>query len=147
MSLTTEASITWETAFANQLDLNGLADNSVSYSKPIGETMKVTSGEEDAWTFSTEYFANFDARGIPPSTLSGAFTATGWNGVTGFRAFLEWARDGNEFRFIPDRTDLGTFILSRLVAPGPDEVPSLEGNGFRRVSMIIRNNLTAYEFV
>ena len=51
---------------------------------------------------------------LAPTSVAGA---TGWDGTTGWRAFLEWAREGNVFRFYPDKNTLGTFVDCYLIEP------------------------------
>lgn len=145
MSLSTIPKITWGSSFANTLAFNGLADNAVSYSKPMKGSVKIQyeSNEEDAWTVDTEYFIEFDIRHIPTNNLSGSFVATGWDGTTGVRAFLESARDANTFRFYPDVSG-STFLVSRLVSPY-DEAPQLEGSGKRRFRMVLANVSSSYD--
>ncbi len=141
--------IMWGTSFANQLDVGYPLDESNAWSETqVGsEYVQAPSGETDAWITGTVYFLAGAARWIP--TVDGTTPAgdaiTGWDGATGWRAFLEWARDANEFQFIPDKGVPGTFILSRLVEP-IGGVPGLERTDFtRRVEIVIRNNTSAYD--
>lgn len=140
MALNTIPKLTWPSpGFANTLAFNGRPDNPVSYSKPMkgSEKIQYVSGEEDAWTVDTEFFLEFDLRHIPTNNISGSFQATGWDSTNGVRDFLESARDANQFRFYPDVSG-SDFVLSRLVSP-IDEAPTLEGDGKRRMRMVINN--------
>jgi hypothetical protein len=55
--------------------------------------------------------------------------ATGWDGATGWREFLEWARAGNVVRFISDKDTPGTYIECYLLEPweGPPGVEDDDG--------------------
>lgn len=113
-----KARITWGTSFANTLDFGFPLDNLVTYSQSRdgSKTTQAISGIEDAWTVGTDYYVEFDAKWIPLNTTTTP-AATGWDGSTGVRAFLEWARDKNQFTFIPDIANLSNNYLLYLVEP------------------------------
>lgn len=144
MSISTIPSIAWESSFANTLNIGYLPDNPVSYSKPLEGSVQIryNDGAADAWTVGTRYFLEFDLRWIPTLDTTNP-VATGWDEADGVRLFLEWAKDMNEFRFIPDKDTPGTFILSRLISPIND-APSLEADGTRRLRLVIENTSSPY---
>ena len=69
-------------------------------------------------------------------------TQTGWDGVNGVRAFLEWARAKNTFRWYPNK-DEATYITSYLVEP-LDGAHTLEPDGTRSIRIKIRNSTNDY---
>jgi len=140
MPIDTRPQITWEAAFANQLDFGYPLDNAVSYSQDRegSEWVQGPSGVEESWLLGVDDYLAADVRWIPTADTTNP-VATGWDGATGWRAFLAWARDmANPFRFFPDK-DLGGFTLSTLVTPREGE-PGLESDGTRRFRFVIRNS-------
>lgn len=135
--------ITWGTSFANTITIQLPVDNANSYSINMDGTKysAFPSGEEDAWVVDTWYIFDGDFRWIPTTTTA---NATGWDGATGWRAFLEWARLKNQFRFYPDKNS-GTFYLSTLA--NTDDIPKLEPNGTRIVHLQMRQITSAYDGV
>ncbi len=121
--------ITWGAAFVNSLVIEYPLDNPVSYSedKP-GSSTTLGQNAAASWLTGVDYYLEGDIRHI--ATNHGP-SVRGWDGATGWGAFLEWARDAeNLFRWIPDQDVPGTFVTARLIEPrsGP---PALE-NSFRR---------------
>lgn len=136
--------VTWEAAFANQLDLAFPLDNPNQWSDP-GEGSEVgeaPSGVRDVWKTRDDQFLSGDLAWIPPTdtTIHGN-AATGWYGATGVAAFLRWVRDGNIFRWIPDKDTPGTFITSYWIEPfrGPPDREDTDPS-FRRQRMVIRSS-------
>ena len=136
--------ILWGSGFANTLSFGYPLDNVVAGDEPrAGSSVdQAPSGVEDAWTVGTDYVLSADVRYIPQADTVSP-TATGWDGATGFRAFLAWARDKNLVRFYPDK-DAGTFIDSYLVDPMTGQ-GSLEEDGTKRVTLKLRNASAAYD--
>src|SRR5688500_16995903 len=104
--------ILWGAALANVLSIADPLDDPTAYSVPRqgSEWGQASSGERDAWILAGEHDQRLrgTVRHIPiVDTLSPV--ATGWDGATGFRAFLEWARAMNAFRFQPDK-DVATYL-------------------------------------
>lgn len=135
--------ITWGTSYANTLNFGYPLDSATSYSEHREGSVwdMFVSGVEDAWLWGIDYFLEGDFRWIPASSTSDP-VATGWDGSTGVRAFLEWARQKNSFRFFPDKNS-GTYLDCYLMEPmqGP---PSLEDDGSRRLHLKIRS-ATAFD--
>jgi hypothetical protein len=140
----TTPKILWGAALANTLRLGYPLDNVTSGDTPRdGSSWAQTpSGVEDAWIVGTDYVLSGDVRWIPQTDTSSPL-ATGWDGATGFRAFLAWARAKNVIRFYPD-AGAGTFVDSYLVDPLQGE-PLWESDGTRRITLRIRNVSTAYD--
>lgn len=135
--------ITWNghtTSFGYQLD------NWQSYSKPRdgSEWAQSTSGVEDAWVVGRDFYLEADIRWLPSSDTTIPAVATGWDGTTGVRAFLEWAQDKNQFAFFPDKNS-GTSINSYLVEPVEDIQLTIEADGSRMFHIIMRNPTTPYD--
>jgi hypothetical protein len=136
--------ITWGANYSNTLNIGYPLDDYVSYStyREGSEFIQTMAGVEDAWIVGTDYTLEGTLRWIPTASSTNP-TQTGWDGTTGVRAFLEWARQKNQIRFFPDTT-INTHILSYLVEPldGKHEV---EPDGTRSIRLVIRNATTPYD--
>lgn len=137
--------ITWGASFANTLNIGHPLDNPVAYpdTREGSEVVVTPAGGRDAWTTGTDEFLEADFRWIPGVDTTDPL-ATGWDGATGWAAFLDWVRDMNAFRFYPDK-DGGTYYTCYLVEPlkGP---PGSESDGTRRLHMKIVDNGTQGAF-
>lgn len=115
------------------------ADNAVAYSEDRegSDRAEAPSGAVDAWIVGTNEFLELDARWIPTTdeTTPYGHTATGWDGATGWGAFLRYARDAGTFDFQPDKDTPGTSFTCVLVDPPK---PSLEEDGTRKIRLKIR---------
>jgi hypothetical protein len=138
MARATLPKITWGTSYANTLSIGYPLDQASTWSEPRegSEQAVAPSGEVDAWTVGTDEYLAGSVRWIPTSTTADP-VATGWDGATGFSAFLAWARDMNAFRFYPDATS-GTYFDAVLVEPLKGE-PGLEEDGCRTLRIKIRS--------
>lgn len=118
-------------------------DNVTSYSTNIdgSQTVRTENGTEYSWIPNNNYILECDVRWIPTTNGTNP-TQTGWDGATGWRAFLEYARAKNPFSFFLASTD-GSGISSYLVDP-LDGQHELEPDGTRRIRLVIRNTTTAY---
>jgi len=136
--------ITWGASFANTLNVAYPLDDWRTYStyREGSEFAESYAGIRDAWITGTNYILSGQIRWIPTSNTSTPL-ATGWDGATGVRAFLEWARQQNQFRFFPDAAS-GTFILSYLLEP-LDGQHELEADGTRSIRLKISNTTTPYD--
>lgn len=131
--------ITWGAAFANSLVFYGKLDRagSMPRSKVDDEFPDVgVDGGAVGASYGEEYCLIATVRRIPRVDTGGI---TGWEGATGWNAFLYWAKDANAFRFIYDQSSLGVYTLCYLVEPrrGPygEEVnryKQIEGFTIRR---------------
>lgn len=128
---------TWGASFANTLECGYPLDEAISLSEPRegSEFAKAPSGEEDSWVVAWDQLLRAISRWIPTAngTTPEGTTITGWDGSTGWRAFLESAGAKNPIRFYPLRTS-GTFQPCVLVVSDV----TLETDGKRRVQFEIR---------
>lgn len=136
--------IVWGTPFANNLRIGYPFDQYAAGSEPRegSEAAQSRSGVEDAWTTGTDYILEVTVRYIPQEDTASPL-ATGWDGPTGFRAFLEWARDKNVVRLYPDAAG-GTFIDCYLVEPMRG-IPEPEADGTRTIRIRLRNVTTPFD--
>lgn len=120
-------------------------DNVITYSSPIDgyQNVRIENGDEYSWIPGRNYILECDIRWIP-STTSTNPSQTGWNGSTGWRAFLEYARAKNKFTFYPDYQFSNVSVESYLVDP-IDGQHELEPDGTRKLRLVIRNNTTPYD--
>lgn len=121
--------ITWGGSFANTLDFGYPIDRVVTFSdpRPGFQIVRTPAGEADSWYTGEDFILEGIVKWIPTSdgTTPYGEDITGWDGSTGWRAFLAWARAQNEFRFYPDK-DTGTYKTCALLdpiegAPGLDQ--------------------------
>ncbi len=133
--------ITWGASFANTITFGYPLDSPVGYSEPREghETLELDSGVFDAWVKGHRQLLAGDVRWIP-GTVTTDPAATGWDGTTGWRAFLEWARGMNLFRFYPDATK-GDYHSCYLIEPMSGQ-PEAEGDGTRRLRLVIVDSTT-----
>jgi hypothetical protein len=130
--------ITWGDAFANTLNCGYPLDSANAYSESRDGSIdtQYLSGVEDAWLTGVDQYLTGDVRWIPrvDITTPEGNAYTGWEGSTGWRAFLEWARAKNVFNFYPDPVGAPTtFQPCYLVEPskGPS---GLEADFTRKLS-------------
>jgi hypothetical protein len=100
------------------------------------------SGIEDSWRIGTDYYLSVTLRWMP-NTDTATPLATGWDGATGVRAFIESAQDKNVFRWYPDK-NTGTYIHSYLVEPMTGG-PTTEIDGTKTITILMRNSGSAYD--
>lgn len=125
-------------------------DKSLSFTYPLydwvtrsealdgSQFLRIESGYEDAWIVNTSYVLEGTVRFIADDGIS-----YGWDDpVNGWEAFLEWARQKNQFVYFPDIDSAG--ILSYLVSP-IDEPPTIEPDGTRTIRLVIRNSTSQYK--
>lgn len=131
--------ITWN---GNILLFGYSLDNAVSYSTTIdgSQMVRIEDGTEYSWIPNTNYVLEGDVRWIPTTSTD---IQTGWDGATGWRAFLEYARAKNTFLFFSNLNQLVSPIESYLVEPLNGQ-HDLEIDGTRRIRLVIRNTTTAY---
>lgn len=137
--------ILWGAAFANTLNIGYPVDHFKAGSTPRAGSafIQTPGGVEDAWTVGTDYTLEGVFRWIPQTSTSSPL-ATGWDTAsTGFRLFLEWARDKNVIRYYPDAAT-GTYVDSYWVEP-MEGAPDPEADGTRTLPFKIRNASTAYD--
>lgn len=119
----------------NTLNFSYPLDNATAYSTIIdgSQMVRTENGTEYSWIPNSNYILEGDVRWISTEQ---------WDGATGWRAFLEYARAKNPFTFYTANTDT-TGVISYLVEPLNGE-HSLEIDGTRRIRLVIRNTTTPY---
>lgn len=130
--------ITWGAGAVNQINFAYPLDEAIAYSKPQeGSAIAfLPSGAVDAWDAGTAYVLEAVVRWVPMENTATPL-ATGWDGATGWRAFLEWARKGNAFTFYPNVLTLG--VLHTLYLEEPfDSAPTLEPDMTRAIRVKMR---------
>jgi hypothetical protein len=140
--------ILWGAGFANTLQAGWPLDSALSYSEPRPGFARstTTAGGEDSWSYGDFFFLSGVWVGVRPSAYVGGFggrTVTGYDGATGWQAFLAWARLGNTFRFVFDDAVPGTFRECVLVEPmkGDGELDTTDYS--RRIPLVMRSNTNA----
>ena len=127
---------------ANTLEFGYPLDSAVSWEEPVTGSQWVIapSGARDAWIVRSEPRLVGSVRWIPTDTIASTGYApfTGWDGATGWRAFLAWVREMNTFAFYPDR-DSGTNITSYLSLPLLGE-PGMDRDGTRTLRLAIASS-------
>jgi len=110
--------ITWGAGFANTIDRDLPIDHATVYSVPRQGSVltEVIGGARDAWITGTSHILAGDFRWIPIADTTGP-AVTGWDGATGWRAFLEWAKEGNIFRLVHDKNVPATYTPMYLLEP------------------------------
>jgi len=129
--------------------LTGSFDQTLNFGYPLdfavadsvdragSEDIQLISGEEVAWIVGTDYRLRFRVRWVETTDFSTQYgSATGWDGNAGWRKFLEFARQKNQFRFYPD-DESASFILSYLADFG--DVTLATEDGTRDFNITIRN--------
>lgn len=136
--------ILWGAGFVNTLSIGYPLDNVKAGSEPRAGSAfdRSASGTEDAWIVGTDYLLTADVRWIPQVDTATPL-ATGWDGSTGFRAFLEWARNKLPVRLYPD-AGAGTLIACVLAEP-MQGVAEFESDGTRKITLTLRNTSTAFD--
>lgn len=133
--------ITWGASFANTLDVGAPLDRAINYPNwsEGSEVRETPAGTRDPWLMRREHILEGTLRWIPIANMASPL-ATGWDGATGVRAFLDWAAS-NQFRWIPNRTSPGTFQTMWLLEPIEDiaAAVSLESNHrYRSLRIVMR---------
>lgn len=123
---------------ANTLNIGYPLDNAVSYPEPVegSDLVVAPSGTRDVWIPRTRELLVGDVRWIPTTDTSDP-VATGWDGATGWAAFLAYGRKGNSFEFYPDANS-AISISSYLLEPFRGE-PPIESDGSRRLRLKIES--------
>lgn len=127
--------ITWD---GNTLTFPSAPERPRDYSQPEmgSERKRFPSGALDSWRTGLLYVVEMEVRHIPLTDENQfGFTATGWQGATGWRAFLEHAWDGNSFDLFPDK-DSATSETCRLIEPSENRRYELEDTtGLKRIGL------------
>jgi hypothetical protein len=105
-----------------------------TWRRPVPGSVRArnSAGVIDAAVYGYDYFLAGRARW---------FDRGRWGGGTGLQAFLDWAGQGNPFRFVPDKT-VPDFYVDNCYLDAPfDEIdPSIEeADGSQAIDIVIRN--------
>jgi hypothetical protein len=132
--------IEYGTNYSKTLTFEYPVDNWSAYSNPRegSDWVYTLGGIEDSWIVGTDYFLEAQMRWIP--TVSGSFS--GWEGDPGVDDFLQWARAKNPFKWYSDASVTGS-VISYLVEP-LEGGPTLEPDGTKSITLLIRNTGSAY---
>ena len=135
---------TWGAAFVNALSIGYPLDSVKAGDEPRAGSAfdRSVAGIEDSWITGTDYLLTAMVRYIP-QVDSASPLATGWDGTTGFRAFLAYARQKNLVRFFPDATS-GTFVACYVADP-MQGTPDYETDGARKLTITLRNTTAAFD--
>lgn len=136
--------IEWGASFANTLNVGYPVDNFATWTEPRqgSQWIQSQSGLEDSWIIGYDYYLQVDIRWIPTTDTDNP-VATGWDGATKWRGFMEWALARNTFLYYPNKNE-ATNYESYLVSP-LEGGPSLEPDGTKRITLIMRNPTSPYE--
>lgn len=136
--------ILWGAAFVNTINVGYPLDNVTAGDEPRAGSVfdQSVSGLEDSWITGRDYLLTGDLRHIPQTDTTSP-VATGWDGATGVREFLAYARQKNVIRFYPDAS-AGAFIDCYLSDPMKG-AGSTETNGLRKLTITLRNTTTAFD--
>lgn len=129
--------ILWGTGNQNELVL-AYPLMSVLTDRPPRESsewIRGDSGIEDAWVTGRDYEMSCEARWIP----DGGAASTPFSGATGWQTFLDWCRDKNTFRFIPNEDFPGLYIDGCYLADPMRGGGSLTPDVLRAFPLTLRN--------
>ena len=102
------------------------------------EHIQGSSGIEDSWITGRDYVLDTEVRWIPdgPGT---APVQTALSGAVGWQEFLDWARDANAFRFVPDETEPNFYLDNTYLVEPRQGFGSLSADIKRNVRLKLRN--------
>lgn len=126
--------IRWGTGSENILRVRVLADLLADRPAREGsEWLKTPAGGADSWVVGRDYRLSCRIRWVPMGGDGSSYTP--WSGPTGVQAFLDWARDSNSFRFVPDSTYPSAYAdgcyLTEPWAGGMSLADILKDDGYR----------------
>jgi len=127
--------IVWGDALENTITFPGPLYNAIAYPEAArgSEWAETPAGVVDAWLVGQHEILEGDVRFLPTSDASGV---TGWDGPSGWRAFLVWAWAGKVFRFYPSAGG-GTFVQATLRAPRGSAAPAVEDDGTKSIRLVL----------
>jgi hypothetical protein len=136
MALPPAEQILWGTGFENVLDFDYpvALDSPRTWRRPAPGATRArnSAGVTDAAIYGYDYLLAGQARW---------FDRSRWGGGVGLQAFLDWAGQGNPFRFVPDKT-VPDFYVDNCVLDSPFDAiePQLEqADGSQTIDFVIRN--------
>ncbi|HMG19533.1 MAG TPA: hypothetical protein VK573_12470, partial [Gemmatimonadales bacterium] len=136
MALPPAEQILWGVGYENTIDFDypRALDVPRAWRRPAPGSARArnSAGVTDAAVYGYDYLLAGRARW---------FGRSDWDNPVGLQAFLDWAGQGNPFRFVPDKT-VPDFYVDNCVLDSPfdDVEPSLEeADGSQAIDMVIRN--------
>lgn len=141
MALPPAEQILWGTGFENVLDFDypRALDVPRTWRRPAPGSARArnSAGTTDAAVYGYDYLLAGRARW---------FNRSDWDNPVGLQAFLDWAGQGNAFRFVPDKTVPDFYVDNcTLDSPFDDVEPSLEeADGSQSIDMVIRNPTVSF---
>lgn len=136
MALQLESRILWGTGLENVLvfEYPTALDSKRHWRRPApgSERARNAVGTTDAWVTGYDYMLAGRARW---------FTDALWSGGPGIQEFLDWAGQGNVFRFVPDKNTPDFYVDNvTLDEPFDDPAPDLEqADGSQAIDLVLRN--------
>jgi hypothetical protein len=136
MTLQLESRILWGTGLENVLafEYPTALDNKRHWRRPApgSERARNAAGTTDAWVTGYDFMLAGRARW---------FTDALWSGGPGIQEFLDWAGQGNVFRFVPDKNAPDFYVDNvTLDDPFEDPAPDLEqADGSQAIDLVLRN--------
>lgn len=135
-----EPEIRWGTGYDNVLSFAhpAVLDNTVSWRQPApgSRFTRNGAGVSDAWINKRDFLLAGTARHFKPAS---------WGGP-GLQDFLDWASDGNTFRFLPDSRYPSFYVDNcYLESPKAETRPQIEeADGWFSIDIVIRQQ--AFDF-
>src|SRR5690242_2496329 len=132
-----QSSILWGPTYENVLSLVAPVLDVLTDRVPRAgsEWVQSPSGVEDAWITGFDYTLTCRAAFIP----DGGSSPTPLSGSTGWQAFLDWARQKNPVRFVPDAT-LPAFYVDGCYLVDPTSGFGILGPDIKRqLTFTLRN--------
>lgn len=134
------SSLLWGTNFENQVSIGyPLFDVVTDREERDGsEHIQSPAGVEDSWITGRDYTLDVEARWIPdgPNTSP---VQTQLSGPVSWQEFLDWARDTNSFRFVPDATVPDFYVDNVYLVEPRKGFGSLTADIKRKVQLKLRN--------
>jgi hypothetical protein len=136
----TISKLLWGTGFENEVRIGyPLFDVVTDREERDGsEHIQAPSGVEDSWLTGRDYTLDTEVRWIPdgPNTSP---VQTQLSGPVSWQEFLDWARDANAFRFVPDENVPDFYVDNTYLVEPRKGFGSLSSDIKRNVRLKLRN--------
>src|SRR6266568_3006962 len=105
------SAILWGSSLENQLDIGFSLFDIISdrEERDGSEHVQSPAGAEDSWIVGRDFILDAEVRFIPDGPGTSPIQ-TQLSGANSWQAFLDYARDANPLRFVPDVTAPGFYI-------------------------------------